>query len=272
MQKTYLLRNYTDCCVAAERKWIDCPLHWHDCCEVELVLSGKGRHIVNDVTHPFGEGYLYLLTPADCHVVHTDEPGEVIGVMFEDKLVSDELYGQFLTLEQLGQNLIVHLEEPVFGKVRGYLEAILQEVDNRFTGTFSETYVSRLLDCVLIELLRALDSDGGVAAGETMRRVILWLHRHYTENVTLPGLAAELHLNPNYLSRLFHEATGQTFKQYLTALRLRHACRLLANTEQSVTEICYACGFDSYSNFSRSFRRTYHVSPTQFRQKKEKSC
>ena len=84
--------------------------------------------------------------------------------------------------------------------------------------------------------------------------------------MTLDTLAALTHLSRNYFSELFSSSTGRTFKSYLIDLRLRQACRLLANTDMSVTDVCYASGFDSFSNFMRTFKSRHKVTPLKFRE------
>jgi len=74
--------------IDVSKKFVDsegCLKHWHDCCEIELVISGKGTHTINGVKHEIKAGDFYLLTPCDCHHYTIEEPTEVYGIMFEDK-------------------------------------------------------------------------------------------------------------------------------------------------------------------------------------------
>ena len=83
--------------------------------------------------------------------------------------------------------------------------------------------------------------------------------------LTLEDLAGVAGLSPNHLLRTFKQAFGQTPHQYLIERRLEHACRLLAQTDQPVTEICLAVGFASLGAFSWLFRRRVGVSPAEYR-------
>jgi AraC family transcriptional regulator len=86
--------------------------------------------------------------------------------------------------------------------------------------------------------------------------------------LTLDDLAGVACLSPNHFLRTFKAIFHQTPHQYLTAKRLEHARRLLLHTDLSVTEICFAIGFESLGSFSALFRRQTGLSPQAFRGKK----
>lgn len=85
--------------------------------------------------------------------------------------------------------------------------------------------------------------------------------------VTLDDLARVACLSPNHLLRTFREVFHQTPHQYLTARRLERARHLLDATDQPVTEICLAVGFQSLGSFSRLFRRHCGLSPAAYRRR-----
>lgn len=247
----------------------DFRLHWHQCCEIEFVLSGKGSQLLNNTSYEMSPGTLYMLTPADCHSIEVIEPIDIVGIMFEDKLISRTIYERILTLETLGSNLNAKLEGQSLSAVNGFFGALLGE--DRIISTdasenaFGELYVSHLIDCILVELLRSCPEAANGIDKSQIGTAILYLHSHYTETITLDTLAALTHLSRNYFSELFSASTGTSFKSYLIELRLRHARRLLANTDMSVTDICYSSGFDSFSNFMRTFKNKFGQTPLRFR-------
>ncbi len=72
---------------------------------------------------------------------------------------------------------------------------------------------------------------------------------------------------PNAFSRFFKLSTSKTISEYITDIRLGAAARLLIDTTESVSVICYECGFNTLSNFNRLFRKKKGCSPTEFREK-----
>ncbi len=71
-----------------------------------------------------------------------------------------------------------------------------------------------------------------------------------------------------HFSHLFHRETGVTFTRYVQARRIDEAKILLTDTDLSITEICFACGFNSLTHFNRVFRGGAGCSPSQFRRHK----
>lgn len=85
------------------------------------------------------------------------------------------------------------------------------------------------------------------------------------EPLTLDELARVAAMSPTHFLRAFRQAFGQTPHQFLTARRIERARYLLQTTNRSVTDICYAVGFESLGSFSWLFRRRMGVSPTAYR-------
>ena len=268
----YCIADFSGKNISVKRKVVDedFRLHWHECCEIEFILSGRGSQVLNGSEYALEPGTVYMLTPADCHSVHVIEPLVIAGIMFEDKLISRTVYERVLTLETLGVDLTARLIGKSLKAVGGFFDALLYENtiidEDTSENEFGDLYVSHLIDCILVELLRQCGEAVKGIDKSPVGTAILYLHSHYTETVTLDTLASLTHLSRNYFSELFRMSTGRTFKAYLIELRLRQACRLLANTDMSVTDVCYASGFDSFSNFMRTFKNKHKVTPLKFRE------
>jgi len=99
-----------------------------------------------------------------------------------------------------------------------------------------------------------------------IRSCVEQLRSRMEENITLEDLAKEFGYSTYYLSKKFKAETGQTFKEYLRSIRLERAKFLLLNSDLSILEISEKLQFCSASYFSDSFRKTYGISPTVFRE------
>jgi AraC-like DNA-binding protein len=89
--------------------------------------------------------------------------------------------------------------------------------------------------------------------------------RALVDDLNLTDVARHCCVSEGHLSRVFHHATGLTFREYLTQVRIERAKSLLIHSGKSVTEIAYESGFQSLSQFHRVFRRIHGVSPGEMR-------
>jgi AraC-like DNA-binding protein len=94
----------------------------------------------------------------------------------------------------------------------------------------------------------------------------LWIDAHSSQEINLEDIAGQADVSPFHFLRLFSSVLGVTPHQYLVRSRLRHAARLLADDDTSVTNIAYDVGFRDLSNFVRTFHRAAGVSPRKFRE------
>jgi AraC family transcriptional regulator len=92
-----------------------------------------------------------------------------------------------------------------------------------------------------------------------------WIDAHAHEEIDLLAAGQESGLSAFHFLRLFARIVGATPHQYLIRARLRRAARLLASSEQPVTDIAYDIGFGDLSNFVRTFHRAAGLSPRAFR-------
>jgi AraC-like DNA-binding protein len=90
-----------------------------------------------------------------------------------------------------------------------------------------------------------------------------YLDLHFAEPITLPQLAAQVHLTPRYLNRLFHRWSGEALHEFLTRRRMEKALQLCRQKQRLVKEIAAAVGYEDPLYFSRAFRRYFGRSPTE---------
>lgn len=92
------------------------------------------------------------------------------------------------------------------------------------------------------------------------------IHERFTEKISLSDIATDVHANPTYLSRKFHEEVGISFSEYLNLYRIRTAKRLLLDKPNwTISDVAENCGFSSQNYFSTLFRKVEGRSPKEFR-------
>ena len=106
---------------------------------------------------------------------------------------------------------------------------------------------------------------GADPAGVGLGPVLEWWESHADERLTLADVAARAGLSVRTLNRRFHEQTGRTPMQWVTAVRIRRAQELLERTDHGVDRIAHLVGFASPAHFRVQFKRLSGVSPQAYR-------
>jgi len=129
--------------------------------------------------------------------------------------------------------------------------------------------IGQLLASRFIEAVSGRPRKFAPLGARDRRRAVetaLWIDAHAQRPIDLDAAAAQAGISPFHFLRLFSSVLGVTPHQYLVRARLRHAARLLAEDDSTITAIAYDVGFADLSNFVRTFHRAAGVSPRRFRQ------
>ncbi len=129
--------------------------------------------------------------------------------------------------------------------------------------------VGQMFASRFVEVVSGRSHKGAPAKVRDRRRAVetaLWIDAHSHQQINLEDVAGQADISPFHFLRLFSSVLGVTPHQYLVRSRLRHAARLLADDDRSVTDIAYDVGFGDLSNFVRTFHRAAGVSPRKFRE------
>ena len=132
----------------------------------------------------------------------------------------------------------------------------LDEIGQLFAGRF-------------VEVISGCTPKPFSATARDRRRAVetaLWIDAHSHRAIDLEQAARQADISLFHFLRLFAGVLGVTPHQYLVRSRLRHAARLLADQDRSITDVAYDVGFGDLSNFVRTFHRAAGVSPLKFRQ------
>lgn len=240
-------------------------LHRHDFYEFEIVVSGE-------VTHSL-IGWEERLVRGDFHCLGPDTPHSVIAERREGMIYNISVFlpdappALRAAVESFTFPCHGHLPEEVLQRLEGLYDILF--LDARAHVPYEEEKVSSLAVYILKVLAEyAAFFDGGATAAHRQPHVqaaLAIVRERYATDLTLSDVAAMLGLSTGYLSSLFTKELGIGFKDYLSAVRVRHAMRLLASTDDGVTEIALASGFGSFSSFERAFGRIAGMTPRDYR-------
>lgn len=109
------------------------------------------------------------------------------------------------------------------------------------------------------------NSDLDEGEERVISSIMRYMQEHLSEEISLSVLGEVFHLNPQYISQLFKNEIGVGFLAYLTNIRIEKAKKLLLSTSLSVTEIAEHTGYGDYRVFTKVFKKTEGITPSQFR-------
>lgn len=261
------------------RELDELPFEWHYHPEYELTLTvnSAGERYVGDHIEAYNSGDLVLLGPNLPHSwasqqVERQGPHRVYVLWFRQAWV-DALSLQFPEFASLPSWLdrsrrglawspgLARQLEPLFGQLPG------ASAPRRLTLLLD------ILTALQAEAPRTLASERfhSEALAEPAQRelspILDSLHREFREPVRVPALARKHYMSVSTLNRVFRRQMNQSLHQYLTQIRLGHACADLIRTSRPVSLVADDNGFSNLSNFNRLFKRYKGVTPRQFRQK-----
>jgi AraC-like DNA-binding protein/ligand-binding sensor protein len=98
-----------------------------------------------------------------------------------------------------------------------------------------------------------------------MARARQFIEKHQAEPLSLGRVAHAANISRHYFCKMFKKATGISFIDYLSRVRVEKSKALLLNPNSRISEAAFACGFQSMTNFNRAFKRIVGRSPTCFR-------
>jgi len=260
----------------------NCPWHFHSEYELILAMETHGYRIVGDTVTSLGAGDLVLLGPNLPHVYQHDDPATGVGVKAHCILVQFEAK----TWESL-------LQLPALTGIRGVMERA--KLGLQFGGRPRARVATMLAEMIGLSGVRRIAAfweildtlahcrnakpiaSPGFApvlehyGEERVNRVWEYINQRLDGTVNVPEVARLVHMSEGAFSRFFRAHIGKSFPSLVNELRIGRACRLLTETERSVTEIALACGYRNLSNFNRQFYRLKKTTPRAFRRRIAKS-
>ncbi|MDQ8193489.1 PocR ligand-binding domain-containing protein [Coraliomargarita sp. SDUM461004] len=199
-----------------------------------------------------------------------------------DSAVPIRVGGELIAFLQTGQILLHQPNQQEFSRTTKQLLAWGSEVNLKAleeayfqTKVFNpEQYdaMLRLLSTFaehLATISNSIEPQQSLAAADPEDQVVSrakkYISERFNERISLDEAAQAVNASTRHFCKVFKQATGITFTDYLARTRVEKAKHLLQNPHLRVSEIAFETGFDSISQFNRSFKRITGMSPTQFR-------
>lgn len=247
--------------------------HWHQCLEVLYVEEGFGVVIVDHKQYTMRPGRMFFFPPFTLHKIIVDEQAQD---RYRRTIIHLDQYALLKGLrdfpysrqrlhnltQRAGQSWVVDVAD-----IHHHIDFLFSRYE-KLAG--DSPLNSEQVSCLLLSLLSMLSEDhpsmSGITDG-TASQVMFWLDENYMRKFSLSRLAEELGKSKSYISRRFHQETGESIVNYLNTIRLRKACEALLHSQQSVREIARMVGFSDVTYFISAFGKGIGETPLQYRKR-----
>lgn len=252
------------------------PLHWHNEFELNYVRTGTGIFRIEQQEIPIYEGDIFVLQPDTLHSISTCSGKELCydTLVFHSSMLSgameDRCYTEFLRPVITRQRKII---TPISAKDLHYtsLKKCIQKIMYYAQGGTGKQDL--LLKSELMKFLGLLDDDNKIIQNmsmntketENLRCALEYISANYQEQITIEQLSQSANLSKSYFMNLFRLMTGMGAIEYLNHFRIKAVCEMLLDTDCSIADAAFSCGFRNLSNFNRQFRKMVGISPAQYR-------
>ena len=249
-------------------------IHYHDFYELVIVKSGSGEHWVNDRLFMLSEGDIFAIMPNQRHGYFNPQNLQLVNVLFTPEILA-QLKPE---LSEIPGFRALFQTEPELRSVSGFRAKMKLSPEQLTSGQkilarFSNEMTTRLPGWrmalynqfreLLLHLSRCYGKDLNAASRKMIKldNMLNFIHRNYAQKIDRDSIMTAGGVSRSAGSRIFAEMLGQSPIEYLTRFRLRNAYRMLRETDRSVSDIAFACGFQDSNYFSSCFRKYYGVSP-----------
>ncbi len=261
----------------------DTGLHHHvDHYALYVVHGGKGVHEING--HPYGiaRGDIYLAAPGSVHAYRDGENLSADAFCFQINLFHEDEIAALRSLPGFRGLFVdstdwsahrLHLAPQERSEVETRVHEIVVELERCESGGLEAQLLARILFFRLLVGLARQWKENATAAKIAAHRhidlaeVLRFCEAHFADDIGVPQLAAKMFLSPGRFTEIFKQEMGVPPGEYLRNLRLSHAQTLLRTTDNSATDIAYACGFSDATQFSRAFKKAFDVTPSEYRKR-----
>ncbi len=235
-------------------------LHWHDAIEFVYVLSGSLEFSLNGEKFTAAAGDLITVNSAIVHsFVPCDDSADYYFLVADDNFFrANNLYSEKTFFEKK-----IHTSEAQ----RLFCE-IIRESDK--ADEYSNVSTLSVLMSLFIYMNRhhSMAQEESRSAGQKkiimIRSALVYLQEHYKERLTVERVAEACHFSKSYLSHTFKEITGISIIGYINLLRC-HNARALILEGGAIAEAAADCGYSDLSYFTRVFKKTLGILPSEVR-------
>jgi len=253
----------------------DFPIHFHPEYELNFIYKGKGvRRIIGDHTNEIEDLELVLVGPNIVHgwELHNCTCKEIYEVtmhihndLLGNKMLSRRIFKPIKDMFDRSKHGILFSREttneimprimvlPRIQGIRYFLEfvSILNDLANSKGQKMLSTFSAESHD---------------FHNSDKIKKVYDYIQENFNKTITLSEISSLVNMSPVSFNRFIKSRTGKTFISYVNDTRISFASRWLLETDYSIGEIAFKCGFNNIANFNRLFKKSKKCTPKEFKE------
>lgn len=252
--------------------------HMHTMFEIIYVLKGNCVNKVRNTNQRLTAGDFCILKPNVPHTIGVFDESLVFNILIKKStfnetffklMAGNHMLSDFFTniiyTRNAADYLLFHTTEDA--KFSYLAQQLIKESleEDAYTNICMENTLMLLFS----QLLRNHQDTAEIptytqATHNKIPEILQYIEQHY-KTVKLEKLAEAFFYTPAYMSRIIKEATGNSFSQILSSIKINKALTLLTSTEMNISEISETLGYESAAYFHRKFKRAMNMTPQEYR-------
>jgi AraC family cel operon transcriptional repressor len=256
--------------------------HRHAFFEMVYVLDGIAKITINDEKVNMKTGDICIIAPEATHTVSVfNDDSIVLNILirkstfketFTSQISEDSVLSQFFMRifysSDKNSYILFHTEDD--DMLNHLLDYLIWEGLN--PSEYSTNIMDNLLKTIFCYLLKNHEDNSQVSKTLTTSStdvitILNYIQQNYA-TISLQSLADHFNYSTSHLSRLIKKHTGTTFAKILQDIKLKKGCSLLENSNLPIKDISDLIGYESVEYFTRIFKKTYNMTPSEYRQSK----
>jgi AraC-like DNA-binding protein len=265
-----------DCFIIFDRvkDKFDFPIHFHPDYELNFIYNGKGvRRIVGDHIGEIDEFELVFLGKnlVHCWEIHQCKNSDIREIcihlqsnLLDDNLLNREVFKPIKDMFLRSKNGILFSKETAKTMMPRLVNLSKSSGIDNFLNFISILYdlsVSREQRILSTSLPEKDDYENS----SRIKIVHNYIQNNYDKKISLDEISNLVNMTPVSFNRFIKKRTGRTFITYVNDIRISMAARHLLESEFTIGEISYKCGFNNIANFNRIFKQTKKITPSEYR-------
>ena len=251
------------------------PIHFHEDIEVVFVLDGSIALKNGYYQYTLKKGDIYIINDNETHSFQsTGEPNMVMMLQLDMQYFSEYYEGLknsfFITdmdddsdesLDVL-RTILARIMMEIIQKGHGYEQKVIESTHNLIASLLSDFRYFVMEDGKFVN--GAKNRGDKILAGR-LNRITDYMHENYMRKLTLSEIAEKEHLSIYYLSHVIKEATGLSFQELLSFIRVEESEKLLLGTNKKVGAIAEESGFSAVRYYIKHFQTWFGMTPSEYR-------